>query len=759
MSANGSPLPPLLGADDNSFATEFLRHPDFRATAGFLLGWVFWSSVSYAYQSQFFQSLGRICWRFIRGERNSTHARDIEARAPAATEKGGNQRRDGLQTNVQRISNESALVFTLNLCFAFASFAKFCSILAYDPGGANTACAFTVAWGSMADQAARLVGLFILTLRLKSQNARPIEFYCLCAALVIALSFVLAFNATNTGDIIPVKSLTVAICVVDRYLPTAILTSASLIIIELYMLMRCLSWEDRLSGLGYMFHKSMNLQVARASSLLLLDVLTVAPNVVNTNVLARFVPFSLAALIVLIVFNRGMYCRTRSDSVLNAPSARSRMTMPRPLTLVSRSSPHEAVDSSPESSEKGDIIVIDTPMGQPRPVPSVRHAPPVLVPSSAPPRIGDAPVFEELQARQILPFQVEFAERLERHIHTGPIVPSRPKRQRPHIQVVIEEMESARASRSEGIPSTIIGSDIIRLPSAVTASRKHSNAWSSGSAVTPSEYTSRTSSAATPTTVVRDSNLSMATSTFSRSAYGGSRSIFSGVLSRQASKKVRSPAETSYRMPWRSGPRASFASGRTFGGRDELPPVAEGQPGGASDALNTGSWRGSQSSAKRLVISRPHSLRSSKPASPRSARHVVTQLPAIPSKSRPSSSQHLAVPEHLRSPITPESSASIRPSSRYIVPMPPTSPPSGSYERAQGSGRLRGPRSPPMSGSTPDLRSAWPSAEGTTQNHDRPRHMRRRSDSCPELPPLDLSPQSLRAGPNAQHSKTGHDSQ
>ncbi|KAJ2980985.1 hypothetical protein NUW54_g10931 [Trametes sanguinea] len=128
-------------------------------------------------------------------------------------------------------------------------------------------------------------------------------------------------------------------------------------------------------------------------------------------------------------------------------------------------------------------------------------------------------------------------------------------------------------------------------------------------------------------------------------------------------------------------------------------------------------------------------------------------------KSRPSSSQHLTVPEHLRSPITPESPTSIRPSSRYIVPMPPTSPPSGSYERAQGSGRLRGPRSPPMSGSSPDLRSAWPSAEGTAQNHDRPRHMRRRSDSCPELPPLDLSPQSLRAGPNAQHSKTGHDSQ
>ncbi|CDO75583.1 hypothetical protein BN946_scf184858.g23 [Trametes cinnabarina] len=572
MSANSSYSPALLEADEAPFAAEFLRHPDYRVTAGFLLGWVFWSSFYNTHQSRFFQQIGRVLWCFLRGKRDSAYANDVEAWAPK-DEKCQGPDESGQTSIPPPISNETALAFTLNLCFSFASFAKFCSILAYDPGGANTVCV---------------------------RGTRRAEFLSLCAALVIALSFVLAFNATNTGDVVPIGSLMVAICVVDRYVPTAILTSATSVFLELYMVIRNLSWEDRTAGLFYMLRRSANLRVAQASSLLLIDVLTVAPKVTNTNVLAQFVPFSLGALIVLIAFNRRAQDKTQVDSAPGGPSkGRSRRQTPGPLTLLSRSPPHPTVDSSPASSEKGDVIAIDTPMGQPCLVHSTRTASPVIVPSSAPPRIGDAPVFSDLQANQILPFQTQYAERLERHIHTGPIVPLRPKRQRPHIQVVVEDMELVKASPLDRAPSTIIGSDIIRLPSAVAAARKGRKAWSSGSAMTPSDSTNGTSSAATPTTTVRDSNLSMATSAFSRSA-GGSRSILSGVLSRQASQKARSPAETSLRMPWRSAPRASFASGRTFGGREELPAVTEGRSKGVGAGLSTGSWRHSQSSAKRL---------------------------------------------------------------------------------------------------------------------------------------------------------------
>ncbi len=47
--------------------------------------------------------------------------------------------------------------------------------------------AFTVAWGSMAAQAARLIGLVMLMLELHRRRVSSVEFYALCAAMVIGL--------------------------------------------------------------------------------------------------------------------------------------------------------------------------------------------------------------------------------------------------------------------------------------------------------------------------------------------------------------------------------------------------------------------------------------------------------------------------------------------------------------------------------------------------------------------------------------------
>ncbi|OJT03776.1 hypothetical protein TRAPUB_5598 [Trametes pubescens] len=362
-------------------------------------------------------------------------------------------------------------------------------------------------------------------------------------------------------------------------------------------------------------------------------------------------------------------------------------------------------------------------------------------------------MFADLQARQILPFQVKYVEQLEeqaqRHIHTGPIAPRHPKRQRPHVQVVIEDMEAPRVS--------IIGSDIVRLPSAVSGSRKErretkeTRIWSPTTTATPSDYTV---SDATPTTAARYSNQSTSTFAFNRTTSSSSRQKVLSMLSRQGSRNMRSPGEASSKLPWRNAPRQSFASGRTFGGQDELPPVAEANAESSSADLKTGSWRGSHSSvtAKRLVISRPHSLRSSRPASPLPSR-LGLQLPGLPSSPRPVSAKHLTVPEGVRTPTTPSTPSSMRGSPGHTVPTP-LSPPLTAHERAQGSGRLRGPRSPPMSGSSPNLRSAWPAAADHTEAQDfTPGHTRGRSGSCPELPPLDLGANNLRAHPSTKRPR------
>ncbi|EIW61971.1 uncharacterized protein TRAVEDRAFT_57115 [Trametes versicolor FP-101664 SS1] len=748
--------PAFLPQDiQNPLAAEFLRHPDFRATAGFLLGWVFWCSVSYAYRSQFFQLLGHICWNFIRRTSARTQTADVEARTSANLEKYS-RREEGRLAGIQNISNEAALVFTLNLCFVFASFAEFCSILAYDPGGADTACAFTVAWANMAAQAARLIGLAVLVLHLKQRSTTNVEFYCLCTALVIALSFILAFNATNTGDMVFIQTLGIAMCVKIQFLPTALLTSIGFILLELYVAIRCLAWENRKYGWRVMVSQSANLQVARAVSLLLIDILTFAPNVIRLNVLGQFIPFSLGALIVLMAFNYKVDSLVAQDQDAEPILPTSRVPTPLPVTQLSRQVSPVTVRSSPVGSPNRGAAVLGSPGPSRPPRGYNKPLPPVTAPYSAPPRIGDTPMFADLQARQILPFQVKYVEQLEeqlqRHIHTGPIVPRHPKRQRPHVQVVIEDMEAARLS--------IIGSDIVRLSSAKTPSRrerrdtKDTKIWSPSTTATPSDYTvSQSSSDATPT--ARYSNQSTSTFAFNRTTSSSSRQKVSSMLSRQGSRNLRSPGETSLKLPWRSAPRQSFASGRTFGGRDELPPVAEANAETSSAGLKTGSWRGSQSSAaaKRLVISRPHSLRASRPSSPLPSR-LGLQLPGLPSSPRPVSAQHLTVPDRVRTPTTPDTpSSSMRGSPGHGVPTP-LSPPLTSHERAQGSGRLRGPRSPPMSGSSPNLRSAWPTtADGVEAQDFTPGHTRRRSGSCPELPPLDLGANNLRSHPSTKRQR------
>ncbi|KAH9853475.1 hypothetical protein C2E23DRAFT_728451 [Lenzites betulinus] len=718
---------PLSFPEDshNIFATEFLRHPDFRATAGFLLGWVFWCSVSYAYKSQFFQLLGYTCWTFLR--RSRSRASDVEARGSADPEKYPWRG----EASVQGMHYEAALVFTLNLCFAFASFAEFSSILAYDPGGANTACAFTVAWANMAAQAARLIGLAILVLQLKQRIGWSKEFYCLSGALIVVLSFILAFNATNTGDIVRVQTLGVSICVKIRFLPTALLAGVGFILLELYMAIRLMGWEDRQHGWGRMLKKSANLQVARAISLLLIDVLTLPPNVVDTNVLAQFIPFSLAALIVLTAFNWRIYdnlTKQESEPELSA-SHPSHGPVALPPSRPEYPGSPVAPRSPPVEPQDHDVIVIDTPtVLRSREAVGNTADQAVVVPNSAPPRMGHEPDFADLQSRQILPFQAQYAERLERHIHVGPIVPARPQRQRPDVRVVIEDTDTARNST--------MGSDIMRLSSAAPRRRmKDARIWSPSTVATPSDYSvSQSSSAPTPTSATRHSNLSMATS-FNRSMSSGSRNKISSFLSRHGSRKVRSPAELSVKGPWRAAPRASFASGRTFGMREELTPVAESNTEKGSARPSSSTHRLSAASSKRLVISRPHSLRPSRPVSPGPSR-LGLGFATVSSYHR-TSSQHLTVPDRVQTPPTPSSLSSIRPSSQYIVPMPPT-PTLASYERATGSGRLRGPRTPPMSSSSPNLRSAWPTAAEADEDGRLVAHRRTRSGSCPELPPLDL---------------------
>ena len=125
-----------------SFARD-VHSPSSPVVAAFLLGWVFWSGITYACRSHFFRQLARLCFNFLPLSRSATpQAPDIEAQTSPVTEKKCRSPPSALST-VRRVSNESALAFTLNMCFAFAAFADFASLLAYEPHG-DTACGMPV---------------------------------------------------------------------------------------------------------------------------------------------------------------------------------------------------------------------------------------------------------------------------------------------------------------------------------------------------------------------------------------------------------------------------------------------------------------------------------------------------------------------------------------------------------------------------------------------------------------------------------------
>ena len=105
-------------------ALDFRSSLSSRLIVAFFLGLVFWSGISHACQSRFSHKLVRVCWRLIR---RSKARPDVEALAPSDIEKSRQQR----LSSIHCISNETALAFTLNLCFAFAGFAEFCSLLTY----------------------------------------------------------------------------------------------------------------------------------------------------------------------------------------------------------------------------------------------------------------------------------------------------------------------------------------------------------------------------------------------------------------------------------------------------------------------------------------------------------------------------------------------------------------------------------------------------------------------------------------------------
>ncbi|KAF8517761.1 hypothetical protein JB92DRAFT_2904481 [Gautieria morchelliformis] len=211
-----------------------------------------------------------------------------------------------------------------------ASVADFGTLLEFDKDDGLAGCAFLVAWGGMAAQSARLLGLIKLNLDLRKLGVPRWETFVFWGWLFIALVVMFASNAISIGTLRRLPATNWALCYRKHYLPTAVVSSAVNILLEVYSFFRIyyLIVPPFLSA-RHKFDALLDVRVSRALSLLILDLVTAVPSAHFFNILADFVPGSLAALIVLAAFNQ------KSPNVSIASTASIPGT--RPESLHSRS--------------------------------------------------------------------------------------------------------------------------------------------------------------------------------------------------------------------------------------------------------------------------------------------------------------------------------------------------------------------------------------------------------------------------------------
>ncbi|KAJ7068315.1 hypothetical protein C8F01DRAFT_603970 [Mycena amicta] len=276
----------IAGLDEST--SNFAVHPDYRQVATFALGWVFVTSLNNIISSVLVQRFVV----FIRGR--STVSADPER--SYVSEKLSLR---SVDTSNIRHGYSNTAFFALPLCFLFASVAQFGSLLAF-PTGADAACAFVVAWGGMAAQSGRLVGALIVIFELRRMGIAQWEFWVAIVWLIIGIGFIFLNNAISVGILTPFAPLGVSYCDRKHFLPASLVSSILYFSLEVYAIARMIL----LISSGANMRKVLrDIRVLRPLALVLLELLTLVPSAVLTNIVAEFVPFSIGAVAVLLAFN------------------------------------------------------------------------------------------------------------------------------------------------------------------------------------------------------------------------------------------------------------------------------------------------------------------------------------------------------------------------------------------------------------------------------------------------------------------------
>jgi hypothetical protein len=438
---------------------EFLAHPDFRQIAAFFLGWVFISSLNHIISSV---SVRRGFWRCCSFIFRSSYSDSISLSSGDET---------------------PTLSLTLSLCLAFASAAYLASLLTFRPG---QGCSFSVAWGGVSAQCARLVGLIILILELRQLGLPRWESALFWTWLFIGSVFVFLTNAVTIGVTRSVQQLNVSLCYKTHFFPASLVSSLIYLSMEVYIAARAMSLiappflkvQHRLGGF-------QDTRVLRAISLIVLELLILVSAPRAAGILNDFVPFSIGSVLVLVAFNYHVTEPEALDFIPSScPSRRSRRSG-HPSLVISIDSHfpgHSFAARSPgdptlENGERCSVRTTNSHSEYTRSVVVPRVAswrslrsggmpsPPLSAPQANDVKRREMREISQLQvSHQILPSQVSYAKRFEGEVeHNDGGLSARPRVVIPTDAPQQSSQPASGYCKSPG--SAFYGSDIIRMDS------------------------------------------------------------------------------------------------------------------------------------------------------------------------------------------------------------------------------------------------------------------------------------------------------
>ncbi|KAI0053545.1 hypothetical protein FA95DRAFT_1585854 [Auriscalpium vulgare] len=484
MSSNFLPISTTTQTQGKDAVTDYLAHPDYNVVAAFFLGWVFLSSMRHACHSPVLLTSLK---RYKAAISPPTDTMGGSAVSPYA-EKTGYYPSNPTEDH----RREQKYIFVLLLClfFMLASLSNFLSLLSYGPADSGTACAFVVASGLIASQAARLIGLLVLSLELRKRKIRKWEPWAFWFVLIVVMALTFATTAKAVGGVSRVPQLGISICSRKRFLPTAVLAAILDILLGLYVVIRVFSLSKpprmKLSVV-------QDSRIVQGLSLILLELLVVVPNSTVASILVEFIPFSIGALLVITAYTA--YNR-RDATVIDinlSPPLPGQPPLPpvdpatfsiepldlssleanvptfvpvypdaRPARVSAPQSETTSLASLPDATIQTSVrrSALSYAMPHQVPIPSLQMGPPQR---------------EEVQTRRfrILPSQTLFAASLDQKRHDGLGLPPRPAirvnvpavSQAPDYSPEDSQSEDRRMSSFGSPSSTILGSDIIRATS------------------------------------------------------------------------------------------------------------------------------------------------------------------------------------------------------------------------------------------------------------------------------------------------------